>query len=111
MAVELDPHQVVLLPLVPVAGRPDRDDARHVLAFVDPALKPGAGRARTQREQVVADGEALRLELWKRLEPLRHGMHEVAARRRADVARDALAAPAEVVGADDVDAHVEAELV
>src|SRR5436189_4922903 len=111
VAVELDSHQVVLLPLVPVAGWPDRDDARHVLALVDPALEPGAWCALTQREQVVADGEALRLELGQHLESLGHGMHEVAAGRGSDVAGDALAAPAEVVGGDDVDTHVEAELV
>src|SRR4029077_3293392 len=64
-----------------------------------------------QREQVIADREALRLELGQRLEPLRHGVHEVPPRRGADVAGDTLAAPAEVVGRDEVDADVEAELV
>ena len=111
VAVEDDPHQVELLALVPVAGRPDGDDARHVLALVDPALQPRAGRPLPQREQVVADREAFRLDLGQGLEALRHRMHEVAAARGADVAGDALAAPAEVVGRDEVDAHVEAELV
>src|SRR5207248_7886476 len=111
VAVEDDPHQVELLALVPVAGRPDRDDARHVLSLVGPALEPGPRRAVPQREEVVADREALRLELGKRLEPLRHRMHEVAAARSAEVAGNALAAPAEVVGRHHVDADVEAELV
>src|SRR5690348_14707165 len=111
VAVEDDPHQVELLALVPVAGRPDRDDARDALALVGPALEARAWRSLAQREEVVADREALRLELGQHLEPLCHRMHEVAAARGADVAGDALAAPAEVVGRDDVDAHVEAELV
>src|SRR4051812_43274303 len=61
VAFEHDPHQVELLALVPVAGRPDRDDARHTLALVGPALEPRARRALSQREQVIADREALRL--------------------------------------------------
>src|SRR4029077_4690731 len=84
---------------------------RDVLALVDPALEPYARRSLPQRQQVVADGESLRLELGQRLEPLRHRVHEVAAARGTDVARDADVGPAEVVGRDEVDAHVEAELV
>src|SRR5437763_7071623 len=62
VAIEDDPHQVELLALVPVAGRPHRDDARYVLILIHPALEPGARRALPQREEVVADGEALRFE-------------------------------------------------
>src|SRR4051812_22161369 len=111
MALEELPHQIELLALVPVAGRPDGDDARHALSLVSPALQSGARSALPQREQVVADREALRLELGQHLEALRHRMHEVASARGADVAGDAFAAPAEVVGRDHVDADVEAELV
>src|SRR4029077_14976662 len=84
---------------------------RDVLALVDPALEPYARRSLPQRQQVVADGESLRLELGQRLEPLRHRMNQVAAAGGPDVAREADVGPAEVVCRDEVDAHVEAELV
>src|SRR5262249_37609302 len=88
-----------------------RDHARHALALVDPALQPRARRALPQPEQVIADGEPLRLVVGQHLESLGHRMHEVASARGPDVAGDALAAPAEIVGRDEGDAHVEAELV
>ena len=64
-----------------------------------------------ERQEVVADGEASRLEPRQGLEPLRRGQVEVAAGGGADIAGDALAAPAEVIGRDDVCEHVEPELV
>ena len=45
VSVEGDAHQVVLLALVPVGGRPDGDDARNLVAVFDPALQaPPHGR-------------------------------------------------------------------
>jgi len=98
---------------VPVRRRPDPDDARHRLAVVDPDLQPHAhgGLARTQRQQVIADGEAARLRAWQPLEALRRRLVEVAPADGPDVAGYALAAPAEVIGRGDVGEEVEAELV
>src|SRR5439155_13040262 len=56
-------------------------------------------------------GEALRLQLGQRLQALSRREVEVAPARGRDVAGDALAAPMEVVGRDEVDEHAEAELV
>ena len=57
--VELDAHQVVLLALVPVGGRPDRDDAVHRLAVVQEDLQRARGRAAALADvgQVVDDCE------------------------------------------------------
>src|SRR5256714_7466277 len=102
VALDPDSHQVVGLALVPVRGRPYLDDTRHRLAVVDPHLEAKPRRAGPQREQVVADREALRLELGENLEALRRRPVEVAAGGRADVAGDALLPPAEVVRRRDV---------
>ena len=53
----------------------------------------------------------LRLRCRNGLEALRADRVEVAARGRADVAGDAVPAPAEIVGCGDVDEHVEPRLV
>src|SRR5207248_5248102 len=45
MAVEADAHQVELLALVPVGGRPHAYDARHGLAVIEPRLQAHARRA------------------------------------------------------------------
>jgi hypothetical protein len=57
---------------------------------------------------VVVHREALRLRLRGLGEALRAGQVEVAAAGRADVAGDAVAAPAEVIGRSDVREEVEA---
>src|SRR5919197_1286830 len=62
VTLERDSHQVERFALVPVGGRPDRNDGRHRLAVVDPSLDANPGRGRN-REQVVIDAEALRLRL------------------------------------------------
>src|SRR6266511_1397096 len=111
MAVEADPEQVPRLPLVPVRRRPDADDAWHGLAVVDPDLEAHACRPLPQRKQVVADGEAARLRPRQALEALRRRLVQVAPSGRADVTRDALAGPAEVVGGGDVGEEVEGEIV
>ena len=80
-------------------------------AVVDPDLQPHARRARAQPEQVVADREPLRLRLGQALVALRRQARSGRGRRRADVAGDAVRAPAEVVGGGDVGEEVEAELV
>src|SRR5206468_2017336 len=77
----------------------------------EPHLEPYARRRLAHREQVVADREALRLHLGQRLQALGHREVDVAPARRSDVTRDTAAAPAEVVGGDDVAQQVEAELV
>src|SRR5919199_4964635 len=110
VALDPDAHQVPGLALVPVGGRPDLDDARYRLAGVDPHLEAEPRRARPGREQVVAHREALRLELREDLVALGAGAVEVAPGRRADVARDALLAPAEVVRRGDVREEREALL-
>jgi hypothetical protein len=111
MSVEADPEQVPRLALVPVRRRPDADDGRNGFAVVDPHLQAHAWCAAAEREQVVADGEAARLRPRQPLEPLRRGLVQVAPAGRADVAGDAFAGPAEVVGGGDVREEVEAELV
>ena len=65
----------------------------------------------TKAEQVVADRESQRLRLRQPLVALRRGLVQVAAAGGADVTRDALRAPAEVVGGGDVREEVEAQLV
>jgi hypothetical protein len=111
VAVKPDAHQVVGLALVPVRGRPHRDDARHGLAVVGPNLQAHARGIVGDPQEVVADAEALRLRLGKLLQSARRRTVEVAARRRADVAGDALGAPTEVVRRRDVGEEVEPELV
>src|ERR671930_1577341 len=111
VALDPDPHEVPGLTLVPVGGRPDVDDARHRLAVVDPHLEAEPRCARPQRQQVVVHRDALRLQLGDDLEALRRRPVEVAAGRRADVARDALLPPAEVVRRGDVGEEGEAVLV
>jgi hypothetical protein len=78
-----------------------------MLAVVEPHLNADAASL-GDREQVVVHGEALRLRLRRLLQPLRAGPVEVAPGSRSDVARDAGAAPAEVVGRGDVGQDVEA---
>jgi hypothetical protein len=60
---------------------------------------------------VVRDREPLRLRLGQLLQPLRAGRVQVAAAAGADVAGDALLAPAEIVGRGDVGEEVVALLV
>src|SRR5205085_2381946 len=62
-------------------------------------------------QEVVADAEAPGLRGRELLQAARRRPVDVAAARRADVARDALRAPAVVVGRGDVREEVEAELV
>jgi hypothetical protein len=57
---------------------------------------------------VIVHREALRLRLGRLRKPLRAGQVEVAAPGRADVARDSVAAPVEVVRGRDVGEEVEA---
>src|SRR5918912_2391435 len=109
--LDADAHHVPGLPLVPVGGRPDLDDARHRLAVVDPHLEAEPRRARPERQQVGAHREALRLELREGLVALGAGAAEVAPGRGADVAGDALLPPAEVVRRRDVRKEREALLV
>ena len=111
MALDRDPEHVPRLALVPVGRRPDADHTRHRLVLVQPDLQPHARRTFLQREQVVADREALRLQFGQHLQSLRHRQVEVAPGRRADVAGDAFAAPAEVVGRRDVREETEVQLV
>src|SRR5436190_2891358 len=111
VAVEADTHQVEGLTLVPVCGRPDIDEARNMLAVVDPDLQPHARRAGTDPEQVVADREPVRFWLRETLEALRRRLVQITAARRADVTGDTLCAPAEVVGGGNVREVVEAQFV
>ena len=113
VARDLDAHHVAGLPFVEVGGRPDLDHACDRLAVVEPHLDAHAARglALDEREQVVADREALRLALRQGLEPMRRGCVQVATPGGADVPGDAGAAPAEVVGRGDVREKVEALLV
>jgi hypothetical protein len=109
MAVEADAHHVPGLSLVPVGGRPDRDDARDGLSVVEPDLHAEPGSAVTHGEQVVVDGEALRLRPRHARVPLRARCGaeptwqvEVAARGGPEVAGDPTGAPAQVVDRRDV---------
>jgi hypothetical protein len=111
MAVEADAHQVEGLALVPVGRRPHADEARDVLAVVDPDLQANARSTHTKAEQVVADRKSQRLRLRQTLVALRRGLVQVAAAGCADVTGDALCAPAEVVRGGDVREEVEAQLV
>jgi hypothetical protein len=108
--VEADAHQVPGLAFVPVRRRPHGDQARHHLAVVDPRLQAHARGALSEREQVVADREALRLRLGKTLESLRRRLVDVATAGGGEVAGDTLAAPAEVIRRGDVGKEVEAQL-
>src|SRR5947207_7372921 len=111
VTLETDAHQVPGLAFVPVCSRPHRDEARHRLAVVDPGLQPHARSTVTHRKQVVVDGEAARLRSRQSLQTLRRRLVEIASRRRADVARDLLCFPAEVIRRGHVGQEVEAELV
>jgi hypothetical protein len=111
MADEADAHHVPGLALEPVGGRPDRQDAVHGLAVVEPDLEGHPSRLLRDTKELVRDGEALRLRLRNPRVALRAGGVEVTAFVRADIPGDALLAPAEVVGGRDVGEEVEAELV
>src|SRR5436190_13465100 len=111
VALDPDAHHVPGLALVPVGGRPDGDDARHRLAVVQPDLDAHPRRALPDGEQVVVDGEPLRLRRRQRLEALRRGPVDVAAAAGGDVAGDAGLPPAEVVDGGDVREKVEPSLV
>ena len=111
MAVEADAHHVEGLPLVPVGGRPDRHDARDALAVLEPDLHSDGRRSRTDRQQVVVDGEPGRLGLRGSRVALCAHRVDVAAGRGAVVAGDLALAPAEVVDRRDVGQEVEAFLV
>ncbi len=111
MAVEADPHQVERLALVPVGGRPDRDDARKALAVFEPDLDPDDRRAGADRHQVVVDREARRLRLGSPRVALRAERVDVAAGGGPVVARDLVLAPAQVVDGRDVGEEVEPFLV
>src|SRR5215211_4184573 len=106
-----DPEHVPSFALVPVGRRPDADHARDGFTLVEPDLHAHARRALAHREQVVVDREALRLRRGQPLVTLRHRRVQVAPGRRPDVAGDAVAAPAQVIGRGDVREHVEAGLV
>ena len=112
VALDRDAHHVPGLALVPVGGRPDPDDARAPARRrrATPA-RARAARPRARREQVVVHREALRLRRRPARQALGAGRVDVAAAARADVAGDALAAPAEVVGRGDVGEEAEAHLV
>src|SRR5439155_7495098 len=58
VALGADAHQVPGLALVPVGGRPDRDDARNRLAVVEPDLdaNPAHGLARRWRRRRFGAG-------------------------------------------------------
>src|SRR6266550_1890337 len=111
VAVEAEAHEVERFALVPIRSRPDADETRNLLVFVDPDLKPHARCARTKTEQVVTDREAARLFPRQPLVPLRRGLVQVATAMRADVTGHALPAPTQVVGSRDVREVVEAERV
>jgi hypothetical protein len=102
MALEADAEEIEGLTLVPVRGRPDPDDARDRLPVVEPDLDADPWSALAKREEVVADGEALRLQLRQPLEALGRRRVQVATACRGDVSGDTLRAPAEVVGRTDV---------
>src|SRR5262245_58284876 len=53
VALDLDPHQVPGLALVPVGRGPYLEDGRRRLALVEPRLHPHPARAGGHREQVV----------------------------------------------------------
>ena len=111
MAVEADAHHVEGLPLVPVRGRPDRDDALDALAVLEPDLDAHGRRSGPDREQVVVDGEARRLGLRRPRVALGAQRVDVPARRSAEVPGDLALAPPEVVDRRDVGEEVEALLV
>jgi hypothetical protein len=111
VAVETKAHQIEGLTLVPVRGRPDPDEAGHLLAVVDPRLQANARCAGADPEQVVAERESVWLRLRQTLVALCRGLVQIASARRADVTGDTLRAPAEIVGRRDVRQVVEAQLV
>src|SRR5688572_19253042 len=114
VALELDAHHVPGLPLVPVGGRPDGDEARHGLAVLEPDLEADPGRlggTGLEPEQVVGDREAVRLRVGLRGEAPRAGLVDVAPAGIAPVAGHPRAVPAEVVGGAHVGEEVEACLV
>ena len=114
MPLEAEAHHVPGLSLVPVRGRPDRDDALERLAGVDPDLDAHPRRAVAEREQVVVDREPLRLRLGDPPVALRCD-RDPEVRRRVQVAPgpgpvvagDTPLAPAEVVRRCDVGEEVE----
>ena len=115
VAFEADAEEVPDLALVPVRGRPDRDDALHRLAVVEPDLDAHPRSALAQREEVVVDREALRLRLGDsrvalgaRGAALAAREVQVAAGARAVVAGHAAVSPAEVVGGADIRKEAEA---
>src|SRR5215210_4109390 len=115
VAREADAHHVPRLSLVPVGGRPDRDDALDRLAVVEPDLDAHTRSAVAQREQVVVEREPLRFRAWNSPVSLR-GDGRAERRRRVQVtaaigpvvAGDSALAPVEVVGRCQVREEVEA---
>src|SRR5262249_41713055 len=107
-------HHVPDLALLPVGGRPDRDDGRDGLLVIDPHLHTEASRlarTRADAEQVVVDGETLRLLRRHPLQAPRARAVQVAAGLATPVARDGLVAPAQVVDRGQVREEAEALLV
>src|SRR6187200_264530 len=114
MALELDPHEVVRLALVPVGGRPDGDYARNRLSFLAPDLEPDAwcpAGAGDDCDEVIRDREALRFRLGLLREAPGAGPVDVAPAAMSPVAGHGAVVPAEVVGSSDVGEEVEAALV
>ena len=108
-----DAHHVARLALVPVGGRPDRDDAlrparrRRARPGRVPAARPRRERAAGGSSSRSASASARGL----RARPCRAGRVQVAAPGGADVAGDRPLVPAEVVGRSDVGEEAEAVLV
>src|SRR6185503_12510044 len=102
------------LALVPVRGWPNGDDAGYRIAVVAPHLEPDAGGdagARDDREELVRDGEPLRLRLGLLRKAPGAGQVDVTAAPVAPVSGHRPVVPAEVVGRGDVGKEVEAALV
>jgi hypothetical protein len=111
VAIEPDAHQVPRLALVPVGGGPDRYDAGHRLAVIEPHLNSDARAAVPQCQQVVVEREAPGLRLGELGETLRARDVQIPTVGRADVPGYAALTPAEIVGRGDVREEVEAELL